>query len=158
MLRSLVAALAGAAWFLINRLLRLLLFMPVRGSMDLLRSRLTSSALCQPYSWVSDVDEATSLYDGVISRILDETLPIRLIVRRPRPSDPWFDADCRTAKRLTRRLSGLFWRPLVVLPLQLAVPPLLRRLPLLIRLESCGMTRDVLTVNFVTGSVLILVR
>ena len=24
--------------------------------------------------------------------------------RRPRQSDPWFDADCRAAKRLTRRL------------------------------------------------------
>jgi len=24
--------------------------------------------------------------------------------RRPRQSDPWFDAECRSAKRLTRRL------------------------------------------------------
>ena len=32
----------------------------------------------------------------------------RRVVRRPRPSDPWFDADCRAAKRLTRRLERAF--------------------------------------------------
>ena len=75
---------------------------------DLFRSRLASSDLCLPSSWPSDVDVAASLYDDVISRILDDILPTRLIVRRPRPSDPWFDAECRAAKRLTRRLERAF--------------------------------------------------
>ena len=29
---------------------------------------------------------------------------LRQVTRRPWQSDPWFDADCRAAKRLTRRL------------------------------------------------------
>jgi len=41
-----------------------------------------------------------SLYNDVITGIL----PARVVVQRSRPSDPWFDADCRAAKRLTRRL------------------------------------------------------
>ena len=44
------------------------------------------------------------MYNDVIVQILDEILPVRSVTRRPLPSDPWFDADCRAAKRLTRRL------------------------------------------------------
>ena len=72
--------------------------------MDVFRSRLTSSILCQPASWPAHADAAAALYDDVITGILDEILPTRVIVRRPRPTDPWFDGDCRAAKRLTRRL------------------------------------------------------
>jgi len=51
------------------------------------------------------------------------------------------------------KISGagtMLWNCSTVLP---AVPPLLRRLLLLIRLESYGMTRNVLPVKSVTGSV-----
>ena len=75
-----------------------------RLDVDLFRSRLASSDLCLPSSWQADVDASASLYNDVITGILGEILPARLVVRRPRPSDPWFDADCRAAKRLTRRL------------------------------------------------------
>ena len=75
-----------------------------RLHMDLFHSRLAASTSCQPSSWSSEADQAASLYDDVISRILDDILPTRLIARRPRPSEPWFDADCRAAKRLTHRL------------------------------------------------------
>jgi len=45
------------------------------------------------------------IYRGTIRGLmLDRVVPARTITRRPRPSDPWFDAECRTAKRLTRRL------------------------------------------------------
>ena len=71
---------------------------------ELFRSKLASSDLCLPSSWPADVDAAATLYNDVIVRILDEILPARDVVRRPRPSDPWFDAECRAAKRLTRRL------------------------------------------------------
>ena len=74
-----------------------------RLDMDVFRSRLTSSVLCQPSLWPTDADTAASLYDDVITSTLDDILPTRVIVRRPRPTDPWFDADCRAAKRLTRR-------------------------------------------------------
>jgi len=36
--------------------------------------------------------------------LADTFAPLKLATRRPRQSDPWFDAECRTAKRLTRRL------------------------------------------------------
>ena len=44
------------------------------------------------------------MYDDVINQLLDCILPTQRLVRLPRPSDPWFDADCRLAKRNTRRL------------------------------------------------------
>ena len=59
---------------------------------------------CQPSSWPIDVDATVTLYDDTIRGILDDILPTRVVVRRPRPSDPWFDAECRAAKRLTRQL------------------------------------------------------
>jgi len=36
--------------------------------------------------------------------MLDRAVPARTVTRRPRPSGPWFDAECHADKRLTRRL------------------------------------------------------
>ena len=69
-----------------------------------LRSEILASPLCQVDSWPSDVDEMATMYDSVLKSILDRLIPQRTIVRWPRPSDPWFDSDCRQAKRVTRRL------------------------------------------------------
>ena len=46
-----------------------------------------------------------SLYD-TDHRRADRAVLARTVIRRPRPSDPWFDTEChcRAAKRLTRRL------------------------------------------------------
>ena len=71
--------------------------------MDLFRSRLASSDLCLQSSWQADVDASASLYNDVITGILDEILPTRLVVRRPRPSDPRFETDCRAAFRAASR-------------------------------------------------------
>ena len=35
-----------------------------------------------------------------LNSILDRILPLRQYDRRARPSDPWFDKECRDAKRL----------------------------------------------------------
>ena len=40
--------------------------------------------------------------------ILDSLVPVQQIERRPRPSNPWFDQECRDAKRLTRRLERAY--------------------------------------------------
>ena len=45
-----------------------------------------------------------SLYDTESTATLDRAAPARAVTCRPCPSDPWFDAECRAAKRLTRRL------------------------------------------------------
>ena len=51
-----------------------------------------------------DAYAMASLYDTELTAMLDRAVPARTVARRPRPSDPWFDAECRAAKRLTRRL------------------------------------------------------
>ena len=73
-----------------------------------LRSELLASPLCQADRWPSDVDEMAAMYDDVMTTILDRLIPERTITRRPRPSDPWFDHDCRQAKRVTRRLERAY--------------------------------------------------
>jgi len=66
---------------------------------------LLSSALCRPDDWSElDVDSLARLYDTEITTLLDQLVPSRAVTCRRRPSDPWFDRECRAAKCLTRRL------------------------------------------------------
>ena len=44
------------------------------------------------------------MYETELRSILDKLMPQRSAKIRLRPSDPWFDEDCREAKRQTRRL------------------------------------------------------
>jgi len=76
----------------------------LRDTQDLL----ITSRLCQPESWPSDIDEMAGMYDTELTNVLDALLPKRQFVRRPRPTDPWFDKECRDAKRATRRLERKF--------------------------------------------------
>lgn len=68
------------------------------------RAALLACPLCEPQLWPQDADCAANLYDDVINSLLDRLLPVTVHLRRQRPSDPWFDSDCRSSKRLTRRL------------------------------------------------------
>ena len=72
------------------------------------RSALSSSRLCQPDDWPVDTDDLAALYADELNCLLDQLLPVRQYVRRQRPSDPWFDKECRDAKRLTRRLERTY--------------------------------------------------
>ena len=45
-----------------------------------------------------------ALYNTELNSILDQLVPFREIVRRPRPSDH----DCHSVKRLTRRLERAY--------------------------------------------------
>jgi len=68
-------------------------------------SALSLSVLCQPNCWLGlDVDTMASLYDTELTVVLDRVVPACTVNRQPRPSDLWFDAECRATKRLTRRL------------------------------------------------------
>jgi hypothetical protein len=42
------------------------------------------------------------MYDSEVTAILDRSIPVRTSRCRRRASQPWFDDDCRVAKRLTR--------------------------------------------------------
>jgi hypothetical protein len=71
---------------------------------DFLRA-LQSSRLCQPNVWVDiSVDDLASLYDGELIAFADQLVPSHAVVRRKRPSDQWFDRDCRVTKSELRRL------------------------------------------------------
>ena len=48
------------------------------------------------------------MYDGELIAVLDQLILLRAATRRPRPSVPWFDAECRAAKRQTRRLERAY--------------------------------------------------
>jgi len=75
---------------------------------QLLRSVLSTSRLSRPEDWPSDTDEFAVLYADELNCLLDQRLPLRHFVRRQRPSDPWFDKECRDAKRSTRRLERAY--------------------------------------------------
>ena len=61
--------------------------------------------MCGPNEWPQlDVDKLARLYDSEVTAVLDRLVPARSVTIRPRPSDPWFDQECRDAKRLTRQL------------------------------------------------------
>ena len=50
------------------------------------------------------------LYDIETTAILDRLVPARTVTCRQRPSDPWFDQDCRAAKRRVRGLERAYRR------------------------------------------------
>ena len=55
----------------------------------------------------------------------------RLVLHRRRPSDPWFDQECRDAKRRVRRLERASSRAPTELPLQILFLPKSLKRPLL---------------------------
>jgi len=61
-------------------------------NVDDLRAALSTSSLCRPDEWPADVDDVAALYDRQLTAVLDQLIPLREVTRRPRPSDPWFDA------------------------------------------------------------------
>jgi len=66
---------------------------------------LTSSLLCRPDAWTDrDVDGLARLYNTEISMILDRLAPARTVTCRQHSADPWFDDECRQAKRRVRQL------------------------------------------------------
>ena len=72
---------------------------------DAFGAALLASPPCQPDMWSAlDVDGLAQLYDNMITAVLDNILPLRTVRCRRRPSDPWFDTECRHAKRRVRRL------------------------------------------------------
>jgi len=78
---------------------------------DLFRQELMSSQLCNSESWLRyDVDSFTHLYDTELEAVLDRRVPKRSVTCRRRPSEPWFDQECREAKRRVRRLERISLR------------------------------------------------
>jgi len=67
-----------------------------------------SSPLCNSDSWPQyDIDSLAHLYDTELEAVLDRLVPKRSVTCRRRASDPWFDQECREAKRRVRRLERI---------------------------------------------------
>jgi len=69
------------------------------------RAALSSSALCSAGQWSElSIHDLAQLYNSEVIIILDTLVPLRTVSCRRRPSDPWFDEECRIEKRCVRRL------------------------------------------------------
>ena len=78
------------------------------------RTALLSSSLCTDEVTGSDlnVDAMASQYNQVITTILDDMIPVTTTTYRVRRSDPWYDDECRSAKRAARKLERRYKRTL----------------------------------------------
>ena len=64
------------------------------------RTALASSSGCNPDAWSDhDADDMALVYDREITSTLDRMIPIRTVTCHQRPSDPYFDDECRAARR-----------------------------------------------------------
>ena len=67
--------------------------------LDVFQSDLRLSPLCDTQRWRGlDGDDLVKLYDDIIAVLLDRQVPVRTVTCRRRPSDGWFDDECRHAK------------------------------------------------------------
>jgi len=72
---------------------------------DAFQADLLTSALCDEQQWSTfDGDGLVALYDDTVTMLLDRQAPTRTVTRRRRPSNAWYDEECRTAKRSLRSL------------------------------------------------------
>lgn len=76
-----------------------------RVDVDNMRSAISTSALSSSSpSWeaVTDVDSLATLFDSELQAIADRLAPLRTVTVRRRPSDMWFDDECRASKKTAR--------------------------------------------------------
>ena len=70
--------------------------------------RQTTALPVHPDSWIDcSVDQLAELYSSEPMSLLDSQdslIPTRTVTIQRRPSDPWFDQECRQTKRVVRRL------------------------------------------------------
>ena len=71
---------------------------------DLFRTNLSASALCDDRCSSAVGDALVSLYKTTIIDLLDRQALLKRITCRQRPSSVWFDEECRVAKRLVRSM------------------------------------------------------
>ena len=84
---------------------------------DEFRDALSLSPLSVSQSWSSmDVNELATMFDTVITRIADKLIPTKTVRSPKRSSDPWFDDECRFAKRSVRQLERHFKKALSISP------------------------------------------
>jgi len=75
-----------------------------RFDKDAFRQSILDSPLCKDVSRYADCSpvELFDLYDETLRKLLDEHLPAENVVIKERPLAPWFDSECRAARRFVR--------------------------------------------------------
>ena len=53
------------------------------------------------------VDDPAELYGSELTRLLDQHCPVVKVHHKAKQSTPWFDADCRAARRPARAAEAL---------------------------------------------------
>ena len=83
-----------------------------RLSRDAFASDLEASELCADLDTLvcKSADDLAQLYRGVLTGLLDKHCPAVKVQRRSKKATPWFDADCRAARRHTRAAERRFRR------------------------------------------------
>jgi len=84
-----------------------------RLSTDAFASDLAASELCGDLTALDDrtVDDLVRLYNQVMTVLLDQHCPTMTVRRRAnKKTTPWFDADCRAARRRARAAERRFKR------------------------------------------------
>ena len=72
---------------------------------DIFRADLLTSALCDKQQWSAiDGDGVVKLYDDIIAALLDRQVPHKTVTYRPRPSNVWYDDECRRERSSLRLL------------------------------------------------------
>lgn len=77
---------------------------------DAFAKAIASTPLGRVPSADAAVDELSAQYNQVLSELADRFAPARVVLTRPRPLSPWFDAECRATRRTCRRLERQFRR------------------------------------------------
>ena len=82
-----------------------------RLNVDEFRSAVEHSTLCDAELLNTlDVDQMGSLYNDVVTSILDKMIPVKTVTIRKRSSDPWYDESCRDEKRVAGLLQRHYIR------------------------------------------------
>jgi len=87
-----------------------------RLSLDAFASDLRTSVLCRDLNSLVDmsVDDLTALYDSALTGLLDHHCPSVTVRHKVQPMTPWFDAECRSARRVRaaeRRFKRTYLEP-----------------------------------------------
>ena len=68
------------------------------------KDKLASSTLCKDIETHSSktVEELFELYDSTLRQLVNESLPVKSVKIKDRPLTPWYDGECRAARRRVR--------------------------------------------------------
>ena len=66
---------------------------------------INNSFLCTPSTWLDmDLECLCNLYVTTLSELLNQLLPMKTCRYSRRPSNAWFDDECRESKRIVRKI------------------------------------------------------